>query len=44
MENSAGTSGNPFSNPTTVKSNITGGDALGGFVGYGVFDIQRVAK
>lgn len=44
MENSAGTSGNPFSNPTTVKSNITGGNALGGFVGYGVFDIQRIAE
>lgn len=44
LENSAGTSGNPFSNPTTVKSNITGGNALGGWVGYGVFDIQRVAQ
>lgn len=44
MENSASTSGNPFSNPTTVKTNITGGDALGGFVGYGVFEIQRVAQ
>lgn len=44
MENSAGTSGNPFSNPTTVKSNITGGSALGGWVGYGVFDIQAIAQ
>lgn len=43
LENSAGTSGNPFSNPTTVKTNITGGDALGGWVGYGVFDIQIIA-
>jgi len=42
LEASAGTSGNPFSNPTTVKSNITGGDALGGWVGYGVFDIQKI--
>ena len=44
LEASAGTSGNPFSNPTTVKSNITGGDALGGWVGYGVFDIQAIAQ
>lgn len=44
LENSAGTSGNPFSNPTTVKSNITGGNALGGWVGYGVFDIQVIAQ
>jgi len=44
LENSAGTSGNPFSNPTTVKSNITGGNALGGWVGYGVFDIQAIAQ
>lgn len=43
MENSAGTSGNPFSNPTTVKSNVTGGNAIGGWVGYGVFDIQAIA-
>lgn len=44
LEASAGTSGNPFSNPTTVKSNITGGNALGGWVGYGVFDIQAIAQ
>lgn len=44
LENSAGTNGNPFSNPTTVKSNLTGGDVLGGWVGYGVFDIQRIAQ
>lgn len=47
LEASAGTSGNPFSNPTTVKSNITsivGGAALGGWVGYGVFDIQAIAQ
>lgn len=44
LEASAGTSGNPFSNPTTVKSNIQGGAALGGWVGYGVFDIQTIAQ
>eukprot|EP01034_Spumella_vulgaris_P004271 gene4271-5451_t len=47
LEASAGTSGNPFSNPTTVKSNITaivGASALGGWVGYGVADIQAIAQ
>lgn len=47
LEASAGTSGNPFSNPTTVKSNINsvvGGPALGGWVGYGVADIQTIAQ
>lgn len=38
LEQAASISGNPFSNPVTVKSNVTGG-ALGGFVGYGQFDI-----
>jgi hypothetical protein len=44
MENAAGTSGNPFTNPTTVKSNITGGNALGGFCGLSVSEIQRIAQ
>ncbi|MGQ3014095.1 MAG: DUF4249 domain-containing protein [Flavobacteriales bacterium] len=43
LELSAGTSGNPFSNPSTVKSNVTGG-ALGGFVGYGKYFTQVVAQ
>lgn len=43
FEDAANTSGNPFSNPTTVKSNITGG-AMGGWVGYGAFDIWTVAQ
>lgn len=43
LELAAGTSGNPFSNPTTVKTNVQGG-ALGGFVGYGKFFMQTVAQ
>lgn len=43
FEDAANTSGNPFSNPSTVKSNITGG-ALGGWVGYGAFDIWTLAQ
>ncbi len=43
LEQAAGISGNPFSNPVTVKGNVTGG-ALGGFVGYAQMDIWRKAE
>lgn len=39
LEQAASISGNPFSNPVTVKSNVSGG-ALGGFVGYGQSDLM----
>lgn len=41
LEQAASISGNPFSNPVTVKSNIQGG-ALGGFVGYGQYELTYI--
>jgi hypothetical protein len=43
MEQAANTTGNPFSNPTSVKGNVSGG-AIGGWCAYGVFKIQRVIR
>jgi len=43
FEDAANTSGNPFSNPTTVKGNISGG-AVGGWIGYAAFYIWTVAQ
>jgi hypothetical protein len=43
-ELAAGTSGNPFANPTTVQSNIVGNNVLGGWIGYGVHIHQTIAK
>ncbi len=43
-ESAAGTSGNPFVNPTTVQTNINGNNVLGGWVGYSVSIHQTVAK
>jgi hypothetical protein len=43
-EQAASTSGNPFSNPTTVKSNIQGDAVTGGWCGYSVYKTAIIAK